>query len=72
MVLPWAQAMPAAEYRHFRAFEDENARLTGGQRPKILGVVRLKFLSLENITRLRRFAVGILSPSGSPRNPSPK
>lgn len=35
------------EYRYFWAFEDENARLTGVQRLRILGVLRLKFLSFQ-------------------------
>jgi hypothetical protein len=41
----------AARYRHVRAFDVEDLRLTGVQRPRTLGVVRLKLLSFTPLIR---------------------
>jgi hypothetical protein len=41
-----------AQYRHVRAFDVEDARLTGVQRPRMFGVVRLNFLSLVKYQKI--------------------
>jgi hypothetical protein len=40
----------AADYRPGHGFQDDHARLTGVQRPRILEVVRLKFLHLATVS----------------------